>query len=427
MSKSIITGAANSTTAVYYFCVIILSVSTLLLAVEYKAAEAAGALSHYLVVRLGVMLTSALVLLYTRKSRPWITADRASSYVVTFMAAYTVGFLCIMPDYWLGWLQAMLIFPVYVSSQAAEYKIFIGTFIIMLFIYVFSHIGLPQWAAAQKQVPLMYSTLAVTAVIVHFVTIVIRKRGEASEAMQSQLLMHYKLASLGKLASGLAHEINNPLTIINMAVEGIEGDPGLSDGSKAELDAINKCITRIFGIIKSFRSYVRNDSGAAKTVELNVVQVVGETATLLGPMLARDKIELEVVWPYDRSRPAVAGLPGKLEQIITNLVVNAADELRQLGGPGPKITVSVIEKKELGVVSISVEDNGPGVPPGIQKSIFDPFFTTKQQGKGTGLGLHICATIAQELKGHIFYDSQFKNGARFTLELPVVQTVPREG
>jgi len=238
-----------------------------------------------------------------------------------------------------------------------------------------------------------------------------RKRADEERGrMQAQLVRSDKLASIGTLAAGVAHEINNPLTAIKMNLGSLR-DRITDAQARRVLEMQDKAVDRIARIVSGLRAYARADSEAVQPFDVHAV--VAETLALIEPLMKKSGHQVET--RLASQQPLVAGSPGKLQQVLMNLVTNARDALDEAGQPGRII----LETRDLGErFELRVIDDGPGIPAEVLPRIFDPFFTTKPVGKGTGLGLAICHSIVEGMGGALSAESLPGQGACFILELP---------
>ena len=227
--------------------------------------------------------------------------------------------------------------------------------------------------------------------------------------MQQQLVQSGKLAAIGELAAGVAHEINNPLFAILGLTEFLlkEAEPG----SKAlqRLELIQQTGLEIKEIVRALLDFARENAEERHVVPLE--EVVQSTVDLVRRTNAHKGVEL--VDSYDASRAAVSASPNQLKQIFLNLIANA----RQAMPNGGNVTVDV--RRVGNWVTASVADDGPGIEPAVLERIFEPFFTTKRQSGGTGLGLSVSLGIAEAHGGSLTASSDPGHGACFTLRLPV--------
>lgn len=232
---------------------------------------------------------------------------------------------------------------------------------------------------------------------------------------QSQLIQAEKMAALGQLAGGLAHEINNPLSGILGLAQLILETADKSSQNYQDLKDIEKAVFRCKKIISSLLSFARQEKTKMEPVSVN--EVIEETLVLCAKQLELKHVNL--VKELGRDLPPVNGDFQQLMQVFLNLFTNARDAIpnggtvtikTRLSSPGP-------DKKEL--LTVTVADTGAGIPAGILDRVFDPFFTTKPAGKGTGLGLSVCLGIINKHSGAILAHSEAGKGSVFTIYLPV--------
>jgi two-component system, LuxR family, sensor kinase FixL len=241
-----------------------------------------------------------------------------------------------------------------------------------------------------------------------FFNAVIRDISERKE-MQTKLAQTERLAAVGELAAGVAHEVNNPInTMINCAQLIADGDA-----------AAENCRTiieegqRIAEIVQSLLQFARDDRDRPQPTSLQ--DVVQRTLRLIGENLKRHGIALRLELPDDV--PAVLARPQQLQQVLLNLVINAKDALVTAVPDGRRITITAACRD--GGAELVVGDNGPGVPAELGKRIFQPFVTTKRARGGTGLGLSISKSIVEAYGGTITLESEPGHGASFRVWLPL--------
>jgi signal transduction histidine kinase len=230
---------------------------------------------------------------------------------------------------------------------------------------------------------------------------------------QSLAERHEKLASLGLLAAGVAHEIRNPLTAIKAAVfiQQKKFPPASLEAADAAL--VQREILRLERIVTEFLQFARPAEPELATIPSD--QPLREVQSLLGPALARNNIRLSL----EDSAPLSVKIDGEqMKQVLINLVQNAADSI---GHDGAITLRARADRKPLGqgetdVVILEVADTGPGIAPEVEKRLFDPFFTTKPDG--TGLGLSIAACIVEKHGGALQYQTQVNHGTTFGIILP---------
>lgn len=234
----------------------------------------------------------------------------------------------------------------------------------------------------------------------------------AQRVFHSKLLQTEKLAALGQMVSGVAHELSNPLTsILGYAQRLLVGSNAL--GRTEELRQIYQEAERAGSILRQLLSNARDAIPERRLVSLN--QVVMRATELQRFTLAAEKNRVEL--DLDPALPFVHGDAGQLQQVLINLLSNARHALEEQshGGVIGLRTRRVNDRRVL----LEVEDNGPGIPQAIQARIFDPFFTTKPAGVGTGLGLSIVLSVVREHGGQVRLQSPPQGGALFQIELPV--------
>ena len=251
----------------------------------------------------------------------------------------------------------------------------------------------------------------------------IAERQQVEEQVRQQqeaLAQREKLAAMGSLLAGVAHELNNPLAVVMMRADVLHEE--LQDGPLAEqVHAIAQAAERCVRIVNNFLTLARQHSAERRTVQLNTV--IGEALQLLTYMLQVDDIAVELHLAPDL--PMLWADPHQLHQVVLNLVTNAHQALREVPGLR-RLTLTTRPNPTGPSVSLEVADTGPGIPPAIQARLFEPFFTTKPIGIGTGLGLPLCQGIIEGHEGTISLQSQPGHGTVFRIELPV-QAVAASG
>ena len=243
----------------------------------------------------------------------------------------------------------------------------------------------------------------------------VEERTRALKETQVQLIQSGKLAALGTLAAGVAHELNQPMMVIRGYAQELLADKRLADQEiREDLRRIEGQTTRMVAIITHLRDFSRQSKGKRQPTDLN--HVVTQAFTFLAQQLKTRNID--VVQALEPALPAVWMDPLQIEQVLLNLVTNARDAMEATGSG--TITIRT-ERTQDGRVALSVTDTGPGIAPDLQERIFDPFFTTKEVGKGTGLGLSICHGIVEEHAGELRVQSPVVDGrgAQFTIVLPL--------
>ncbi len=239
----------------------------------------------------------------------------------------------------------------------------------------------------------------------------------AKRRMEAQLFQSAKLAAIGEMAAGVAHELNSPLTAIigNASLILRKTPPG--DRRRKLLEDIKNCGQRSKRIIQNLLTFSRQDSYIFEPVSIN--DVVQSSLYLVSYQIEKNNIS--IVKDLSHGLPAVMGNKQQLEQVIINFLLNARDALEGVPEGRIKISTRLKEDEESGdaVIVVKVADNGQGIPQGIVSQIFNPFFTTKEKARGTGLGLSVSLGIAQTHGGKIEVRSEIGRGSVFSLIIPV--------
>jgi two-component system NtrC family sensor kinase len=233
--------------------------------------------------------------------------------------------------------------------------------------------------------------------------------------MEQQLILSDRLASIGELVSGVAHELNNPLTsIIGFSQLIMENNPPLN--IKDDLNIIHKEAQRSAGIVKNLLTFARKHAPVKQKGRIN--NIIAEVLKLRAYEQTVNNITLNT--DFDPDLPEIMIDHFQMQQVFLNIIINA--ESAMLGAHN-KGTLTITTKKIDGHIKIVFADDGSGIPGKNLNRIFTPFFTTKEVGKGTGLGLSICHGIITEHGGKIYVESELGKGAAFILELPVVDDI----
>jgi len=241
------------------------------------------------------------------------------------------------------------------------------------------------------------------------------------KSTSAQLAQSAKLAAVGELAAGVAHELNQPLMVIRgHAQEMIEGN-SVPENIIKDLRLIEKQTGRMMRIIDHLRAFARQSTGAFEQVNLN--DVIDDSFTLITQQLKN--LNIEIMKELDESIPRIWGDHNRLEQIFLNLMTNAKDAMEEKGEgvlsvkTQPIIDMTGDKNGKVTGVLVLFSDTGVGIGDNIMDKIFDPFFTTKEVGKGTGLGLSISYSILKDHGGSITAESNDGTGTTFRLEFPV--------
>ena len=235
--------------------------------------------------------------------------------------------------------------------------------------------------------------------------------------LDERLLQSQKLAAIGELSAGIAHEINNPLAIIRQEAEWMAhllqklGGAHLKETEELQgsVHQIVQQVDRCTEIIRNLLDFARKRDPVIQAVEVNRVI---EDMTMLVEKEARHN-NISIVRQYDQDLPMIYSDAPQLRQVILNFLTNAT---HAIGKEGVITITTRLNNSE--AVDIVISDTGRGIAEENLQKIFDPFFTTKPPGKGTGLGLSICHGIIQRLGGRIAVESQVGHGTTFTITLP---------
>jgi two-component system NtrC family sensor kinase len=233
---------------------------------------------------------------------------------------------------------------------------------------------------------------------------------ENLQRLQAQIVQSEKLVSLGQLAAGAAHEINNPLTAILGFSDLLAGDPALPEKARTTASKIRDQARRTKTLVGNLLSFARQVPAERTLLDINTVVTNAVQLRTLDLRSGRVRIELQL----ESVLPGVRGDGNQLMQVFFNMINNAVDAMESV--QGGVLTIKTLRDRAYVVVLFS--DNGPGLKE--PSRVFDPFYTTKPVGKGTGLGLSICFGIVQEHSGRILCYNRQEGGAVFRVELPAV-------
>jgi C4-dicarboxylate-specific signal transduction histidine kinase len=258
----------------------------------------------------------------------------------------------------------------------------------------------------------------------HETTAAVRRREQELRDKQAQLVQAGKLATLGQLTTGVAHELNNPLNNIGLfignAIDQVEG--GEFDRARVlgELRSAMRQVGKATEIISHLRTFGRSALVARERVPVKAV--LERSLALLEAQLRLRQVEVRL--ELCPGEPAVMGNAIQLEQVFVNVLANARDAVAD----APRKLVAIACLVRAGMVELTFRDSGSGIPPGLEQRIFDPFFTTKEVGAGTGLGLSITYGIVKEHKGSIqAMNNSPDPGATFLIRLPLADGEPAAG
>lgn len=259
-------------------------------------------------------------------------------------------------------------------------------------------------------------SLVVTFTLVHVLTTLIRKADETQLAMVQEAEHTNKLASIGRLAAGVGHEINNPLAIINQKIGLIEDLLAMSKEDfnhrgaiQSSLKVVNQSVERCKAITHRLLGFARRTDVYSEQLDIN--EIIQEVIQFLDNAMLHNRIKLEL--NLDNDLPLTTSDRLQLQQIFLNITNNAIDAIGKSG-------LIKIQSQQAGTdIQVVIEDNGPGIAEEVLPNIFEPFYTTKETGKGTGLGLSITYGLVKKLGGNITVQSRLDHGTVFTITIPL--------
>lgn len=229
---------------------------------------------------------------------------------------------------------------------------------------------------------------------------------------EAQLIQSAKLSAIGQMISGVAHELNNPLTTV-MGYAQLLLAADTPPDVKQDLENIYNDAVRAHRIVENLLTFARQKKPQRGLVDIN--DIIERTLALRGYQLKVDNVE--VVTELDRNLPWTVADSSQLQQVFLNIINNAHDAM--LKGKGRGVLTVGTELVDGETIRVAFTDTGPGIPPEVLDKIFDPFFTTKEVGTGTGLGLSVSHGIVQQHEGRIWVESEPGQGATFFVQLPV--------
>jgi len=263
---------------------------------------------------------------------------------------------------------------------------------------------------AQGQFSISLSPMRDDQGAINSVVVVMTDVTDAAD-LQAKLMHTEKMAALGQLVSGVAHEVNNPLAAIVGFTDLLLENPEVPQSAKDELGVILQEAQRTRAIVQNLLSFARQMPAQRESVQIN--GILRQTVKLRAYDFSNHGVELRE--DYDEELPLALGDSHQLQQAFLNILNNAYDAVQETRRPG-KIEIRTMHEKDR--LEISFRDNGPGIS--HPDRIFDPFFTTKEVGKGTGLGLSICYGIVRAHRGEIIARNNPDGiGCTFTVRLPI--------
>jgi signal transduction histidine kinase len=241
----------------------------------------------------------------------------------------------------------------------------------------------------------------------------LRKKEDELRAANGQLLQADRLAGIGALAAGVAHELNNPLATVALRVEGLLARTPPDDPRRHALEVVEQEVERMAGLVSNLLQFSRSGSGVST---LDVRAEVSKALDLLSHLFRKGRVQAEPEFAPDV--PVLHADRQQLRQVLLNLFANAVDAMPGGGRLTPRVRPGRLPGSQAAVV-LEVSDTGAGIPADVLPRVTDPFFTTKDDGKGTGLGLSICRKIVEGHRGVLEIESEVGVGTTVRVTLPV--------
>jgi PAS domain S-box-containing protein len=246
------------------------------------------------------------------------------------------------------------------------------------------------------------------------------KQAEAEKLrIEEKAQISSRLAAIGEMAAGIAHEINNPLTSVLGFSQIVLEKENVPEDVKENLKLISDGSQRVAEIVRRLLMFARQAKPFKTSVNIN--EILQNTLKLREYVLKTNNIE--VITMFDPELPWISVDPSQMQQVFLNLIVNAEQAMKKAHGRG---ILTITSEKKLNNIRLSVQDDGPGISKENMRHLFEPFFTTKDPGEGTGLGLSLSRSIILEHNGEMSVESEIGNGATFVIELPIIEAAPPE-
>lgn len=237
------------------------------------------------------------------------------------------------------------------------------------------------------------------------------------QSAQSTIIQSEKLATVGTLTAGLAHEINNPVAGLQNCIRRIKNDPSNIEQNIKYIKMMESAVDKIERVVGNLLNFTRRQSG--EFVSLTINEIVENSLLLVSHRL--EKLRISVTKNFPADLPEIVGNKIQLEQVILNLLINAIDSIEEKSSTNSHCEKRLLfnAKADGDFLRLQIQDTGNGIPKKIIDKIFDPFFTTKSPGKGTGLGLSVVYSIIETHKGKIYFESEEGKGTVVNVFLPI--------
>lgn len=250
----------------------------------------------------------------------------------------------------------------------------------------------------------------------------LEKTNNELKAAQNEIIRSEKLASVGRLAAGIAHEIGNPIGIILGYLDLIKKGDLSAEEEKDFIDRVESEITRVNTIIRQLLDFSR--TSAEKKENYHLHELMHNTVEMLKPQSMMK--DLEVSLELNAVHDTMLADKNQIQQVFLNILINSIDSLRDEPQSSGNSRIDILTSNKNDLIRIEFIDNGPGISADELNHIFDPFYTTKDPGRGTGLGLSVCYRIVESHNGTISAESSHDNGMRIIIELPLSPDVENE-
>jgi two-component system NtrC family sensor kinase len=263
-----------------------------------------------------------------------------------------------------------------------------------------------------------FAIILATILITNMTVSRLKESDEEMNKLNAQLIQSDKLAALGKMAAGIAHEINNPLAVIGekagwmkdlLADETFQQSENFIE-YKTSVDKIEEHVERARKITHNMLGFARRMEPRMDDVDIN--RTIDQVIDFLENHARTNNIEIQT--DFQENIPVIANDQSQLQQVFLNLITNAIDAINKNG------CIEIATRQKGSTIEVMIKDDGPGIPKEQQNRIFDPFYTTKTNGKGTGLGLSVSHSIIEKMGGSITFESNETKGTTFYVNLPVI-------